>query len=210
MTRGIQEEIREYLQENMGIYIFIIILFSAGVLAGAFLVRGLEGSQHEALQQYFNLFINDCLESQAPEGRVILGQSVKINFQYLFLIWLSGLFVFGFPVAIVLIGWRGFSLGFAVGFLVQRSALRGVLFALGSILPHSLLIIPALIVIAVTGFSFSWLRFKGYLEKRPYPASKRLLPYTAVTILLGLFMMAGCLVEAYISPVFIKLLVPYL
>ncbi len=210
MTHGIKEEIREYLQENMGIYIFIVTLFGAGVLIGALLVRGLEGSQHEALLQYFNQFINDCLESQAPEGRTILGQSVKINFQYLFLIWLSGLFMFGFPVAMFLIGWRGFSMGFAVGFLVRRSALWGVLFALGSILPHSLLIIPVLIIIAVTGFSFSWFKFRGYLERKPYPAGKRLFPYTAITVLLGVLMMAGCLVEAYISPVFLKLLVPYL
>ncbi|HHX87306.1 MAG TPA: hypothetical protein GX693_03885, partial [Firmicutes bacterium] len=62
----------------------------------------------------------------------------------------------------------------------------------------------------VTGFSFSWHRFRSYLEKRPYPARKHLAPYTAVTFLLGILMMAGCLVEAYISPVFIKLLVPLL
>ena len=207
---GIQLEIREYIQKNMGIYILIVILFSAGVLAGAFLVRGLEESQNEALQQYFDLFISSCLENQALEGRAILGQSVKINFQHLFLIWISGLFIFGFPVTAFLVSWRGFSVGFTVGFLVQRSALRGVLFALGSILPHSLLIIPALIVISVTGFSFSWLRFRSYLEKRSYPARKHLFPYTAITFLLGLLMMAGCLVEAYISPVFIRLLVPLL
>ncbi|HHX87611.1 MAG TPA: hypothetical protein GX693_05465, partial [Firmicutes bacterium] len=99
--REIQLEIREYLQKNMGIYILILILFSAGVLAGAFLVRGLGDSQDEALQQYFDLFINSCLESQVPEGRAILGQSVKINFQHLLLIWISGLFIFGFPVAAI-------------------------------------------------------------------------------------------------------------
>ncbi len=208
--RKIQGQIREYLRENMGMYIFMIILFSAGVLAGAFQVRGLGDNQHTVLQQYFDQFVSGCLESQAPEGRLILGQSVKINFQYLFLIWLSGLFMFGFPVAAILIGWRGFSVGFAVGFLVERSALGGVLFALGSILPHSLLIVPALIVIAVTGFSFSWLRFKSRLEKTPYPTGNRLLPYTVFNIFIGMFMMAGCLVEAYISPVFIKLLAPYL
>ena len=208
--RRIQKEIGEYLGENTGIYIFIIVLFIASVLAGAFLVRGLEAGQHETLYHYFNLFITDCLESPALEGRVILGQSVKINLQYLFLIWLSGLFIFGFPLTMILIGWRGFSLGFAVGFLVKRSALRGVLFALGAILPHSLLIVPALIIVTVTGFSFSWLRFKGYLKKEPYPSGRRLLFYTAVNLLLGVLLLAGCLVEAYISPVFMKLLLPYL
>ena len=153
-------------------------------------------------------YLGDCLESRNIEGRVVLGQSLKINFQYLLLIWLCGLFNYGFPVILFLIGWRGFSLGFAVGFLVQRSALRGVLFAMGSILPHSILLVPALIIITVTGFSFSWLKFKHYLEKKSYATGKQFLPYTAMTAMIGILVMAGCLVEAYISPVFIKLLIP--
>ncbi len=207
---GIQEEIREYFRENMGIYIFIILLFTASLMAGALLVRGLETNKYEELQQYFDLYKGDHLESPTIEGRAVLGQSLKINFQYLLFIWLSGLFTYGFPLTLLLIGWRGFSLGFAVGFLVQRSALWGVLFALGSILPHSLLIVPALIIITVTGFSFSWLKFKGYLDKRAPTTGKQILPYTAITLLMGALLMTGCLVEAYISPVFVKLLIPYL
>lgn len=194
----------------MGIYIFIIVLFSLGILTGALLVRGLEDSQSASLDQYFSLFLDSYNGEEMPEGATILGQSLRLNFQYLLIFWLLGFFMFGFPLIIFMIGLRGFSVGFTVGFLVDRAALQGVLLALGSVLPHNLLVIPALIVAAVTGFSFSWLRFKGYLDKRPYPLRKHALPYTLVSITMGLLMLFGSLVEAYITPVFTRLLVPML
>lgn len=204
----IQLEIKEYLRENMGIYILIICLFVVGVLAGALAVRGLDESQRLALNSYFNYFVESFNDPETMNQGAIFRDSLKLNFQYLFLTWILGIFLFGYPLISGLVALRGFSVGFTVGFLVERASFRGILFSMGSVLPHNLLVIPAIVVIAVTGFSFSWLRFRGYLEKRPCSIREHIGPYTLMVFLVGLVLFLGVLTEAYISPVFVKLLIP--
>ncbi len=201
-------EIKEYLRENMGIYIFIAAMFVLGVLAGSLVLRGLDESQRLALNHYFSLFVDSFTDDAAMEQGAIFRQSLKTNFQYLFLCWFLGIFLFGFPFICGLTVLRGFSVGFTVGFLVERASFRGILFALGSVLPHNLIIIPAFLVIAVTGFSFSWLRFRCYLEKRSCSVREHIGPYTLMIFLVGLILFLGILVEAYVTPVFMKLAIP--
>lgn len=204
----IQLEIKEYLRQNLGIYIFIVVLFVLGVLAGALTVRGLDESQQVALNHYFSLYIDSIRGEEQLNQEAIFRQSLRNNFQHLFLIWLLGIFIFGFPLICALNVLRGFSVGFTVGFLVERASLRGVLFTLGSVLPHNLLIIPALMVITVTGFSLSWLRFRSYLAKSPCAVREHIGPYTMMIFLVGMFLFLGVLVETYVSPVFIRMMIP--
>ena len=163
----IRRDLQEYFRENMGTYILITALFTGGVLAGALSLRGLGAEQQLLLNRYFGYFIESFNDPGAVDQGAVFRQALILNFQYLFLTWFMGIFLFGFPIIGGLVGLRGFSLGFTVGFLVQRASLRGVLFAAGSVLPHNLILIPALIAGSVTGFSFSWLRLRCYLEKRP-------------------------------------------
>jgi len=83
-----------------------------------------------------------------------------------------------------------------------------MLFALGSVLPHNLLIIPSLLVIGLTAFSLSWLRFCCHLQKSPCSLREHIAPYTIMIFLAGLALFAGVLIEAYLSPVFIRILIP--
>jgi stage II sporulation protein M len=204
----IRRDLQEYFRENMGTYILITALFTGGVLAGALSLRGLGAEQQLLLNRYFGYFIESFNDSGTVEQGAVFRQALILNFQYLFLTWFMGIFLFGFPIIGGLVGLRGFSLGFTVGFLVQRASLRGVLFAAGSVLPHNLILIPALIAGSVTGFSFSWLRLRCYLEKRPCSLREHLGPYSMMFFLVGLLLAAAVLVEAYISPVFLKLLIP--
>ncbi len=205
--RGMRREIEEYFRENMGIYIVIIALFVGGVLAGALALRGLGEQQLLELNRYFDLFVDGFPESPAGPGG-LFRQALNLNFRYLLLIWFLGLFLYGFPFVAGLVGLRGFSLGFTVGFLVRRNALRGALFATGAVLPHNLILIPTLIIGGMTAFSFSWLRLRSSLEQRPCSLREYIGPYSLMFLLVALFTGTAVFVEAYISPVFVKLLIP--
>ena len=204
----IRQSIKEYLNNKMGIYSFIAALFALGVLIGALTVRGLEESHSAALSQYFNLFLENYGAKGILDQGAVFRQSLRLNFQYLLLTSVLGLFSFGFPFIAGLTVLRGFSVGFTVGFLVEWASFRGVLFAVGSVLPHNLIIIPVIIVLSVTGFSLSWLRFRSYLQKRSGVLRERIGAYMLLVFFVSLALFLGILVEAYISPVFVKLLVP--
>ena len=207
--KGLRRNIQEYFRENRGMYILIIAFFTGGVLAGALALRGLEKNQLLQLNCYFVAFVESLAGgSGAPDQGAIFRQALSLNFRYLLLTWFLGFFVFGFPLVAALVGLRGFSLGFTVGFLVSRDSFKGVLFAAGAVLPHNLILVPSLIIGSATAFSLSLFRLRCYLEKRPSPLREQFGSYSFIFLLIGLLMGAAILIEAYIAPAFIKLLVP--
>ncbi len=201
-----RQEIETYFRENMGIYILITALFAVGVFAGALTLRGLGAELLGQLNLFFDLFVDGFREVPAEQG-TLFWQALGLNFRYLFLTWFLGLFLYGFPLIAGLVGLRGFSLGFTVGFLVRRHALRGALFASGAILPHNLLMIPTLIIGGMTAFSFSWLRLRSSLEQQPCSLREYIGSYSLMFLFVAMLMGAAVFVEAYISPVFVKLLI---
>ncbi len=203
-----RRKIEEYFRNNMGIYILIAALFTGGVLSGALSLRGLGEEQLLQLNRYFMVLAEGLQDCSGTEQGAIFRQALHINFRYLLLISFLGLFPFGFPLIAGLVGLRGFSLGFTVAFLVGRNSLRGVLFAAGAILPHNLILIPAVILGSVTAFSLSWFRLRCALERRPRPLREQLGPYLLILLLTAVLMGAAILVEAYISPLFVKWLIP--
>lgn len=205
----IYDEVINYLRNNVGIYLFIVNLFVAGIILGAFGIRFLDKVQVAELNQFFSYFLHSVNETPLSQG-VILKQSLQNSLRYVGLICFFGLFAAGFLVIIAIVIFKGITIGFAVGFLVERSAIRGMLFCIGTILPHNLFIIPAFIAVAATGFSFSLRRFKSYLQKRSKPLKDNLGKYMLLNAVMVLILLIGAIVEAYITPVFMRLLIPLL
>jgi len=202
-------EIREYLRENMGIYIFVSVLFLLGVLLGGLVVRWLNTETMEHLYYSFSEFMESVKRGEELSPGVVLRTSLKQNLLQVLLFWATGLFALGFPFSLALLIFRGFTIGFTVAFLIEKTSYYGILFSLGIILPHNLLIVPAFLVITVTSFSLSFFNFKEkYLEKNKFNLKMYLASYSLLILLMSLVIILGGLVEAYLSQLFMRLMVP--
>ncbi len=208
MLEEVKGEIREYLRQNMGIYIFITGLFVVGVCTGVALVFLLDAEVMNELDESFNMYVESGYPGEINQAGV-LGEALRHNLAQAVVIWLSGMLAFGFPIPAAIICFRGVTAGFAVAFLIEKAGYYGALLALGTVLPHNLLLIPAFLVISVTGFSLALLNFKErYLYKRSFNLKSYLSSYCLLMLLMLLVVVAGCLVEAYISVVFARLIMP--
>ena len=118
--------------------------------------------------------------------------------------------IVGFPIILGLIFIKGFKLGFAVGFLVQEKAFKGIIFALLSILPQNLLYIPVVVIAGVTSISFSFLILKALLFSRKIPLPNYFLRYSVFMVLLAVVLVGAGFLEAYVTPVFMKAIVSYM
>ena len=85
-----------------------------------------------------------------------------------------------------------------------------ILFSILGILPHNLFTIPGLISIASTGMAFSINSIKEKkLKIRNNNLYFNIINYSVLILLFSILIFVGCLVEAYISPVFLRLLSDY-
>lgn len=206
MLTSMRQNAIAYLRVNLVLYFFIILLFLIGVIFGALAVKTLGEEQKAELITYMKVFFQGLNkgENASLDMGVFVKQVVLNNIKTVALIWLLGLTVIGVPIILFIVFTRGFVIGFTIGFLVNEYVLRGIAFAIVSVIPHNVLLIPAIIIVAVSGVSFSLLIVRNRLRPHRINLSYECMAYTSMAVLMLGVVIIGGLVEGYITPVFMK------
>lgn len=205
-----REVIWGYLKRNFLLYLLTIAIFVFGIMLGAVAVKALTMAQKHELIGYLSQFFTSLESGTLAAKNNLARQALLSNLKTIGLIWLMGITVIGIPIVLAILFTKGFVIGFTVGFLAQEMVLKGVVFSIVAVLPHNLLAIPALIVASVTAISFSTLLIKKKFFKRSHNLQHCFLGYLFLSIGIALVFVLASLVEAYITPVFMKLVSSYL
>ncbi|HOJ12315.1 MAG TPA: stage II sporulation protein M [Clostridiales bacterium] len=209
MINKTRELLGRHIKENSNRYFLLFMAFIIGVSAGAFTVNGLSTLQTEELIHYFQGFIQ-LMEKQRLNSNEILMISLQDNAKIVILLWVLGLTIIGIPFIILLIIIRGFITGFSSGFIIKILGLKGALFNLFAILPKEFVIIPCIIALGVNGINFSLSITKSKSIKQILKENLKMnfIGYSMTTIFFSILILLGILVEAYIVPVFIRIITP--
>lgn len=196
------------MEQQKSLYLFVTVLLMMGVIFGAILVNVLDHSQKEGLLNYLGYFFQELKQNQVADAEIVFQHALGDHLKTLGLLWLLGISVIGMPILLIILFLKGLVMGFTMGFFVNQLGWSGLWFALVSLVPQNLLIIPAMIIVAVMGMHFSLyliknrlLRYRGLL----YP---QFLNFSIVVIAMaGCFLLAS-VIEAYLSPLLMKQIVP--
>ncbi|NLW06403.1 MAG: stage II sporulation protein M, partial [Clostridia bacterium] len=194
-----------HLNEYRVLYLLVIIFFLLGIIAGTVSVHFLEPEQNARLASYLDSILAQ-FDSTAASIDQAFYQVFSSAFKEIGLIWFLGLTVLGMPLIITFIFLKGFILGFTVGLLVLEKAFSGIAFSLLAILPPNLIHIPVIIIAAVLGLAFSLNLLRG---QRYGGGLTGLISYSGLMVLVMLVIMAGGLIEIYLSPVFARVVLNY-
>lgn len=201
----LEDLLQTYLQVNLGLYFFVIILFMLGIIFGALAIKALDGAQKAELFSHLELFIQGIDLTLTSEAGLPLQQSLGGILKTLGLIWILGLLVLGLPLILVILFTKGFALGFTVGFLVQELGWKGVIFSLASVLPPNIFLVPALLIMGVAAISFSLAIIRNRLVLPKQGLYFQILGYGSTAVLAAAMGFIASLIEVYVSPVFINL-----
>jgi stage II sporulation protein M len=198
-----------HILNNKSTYFFLLMTFVAGVSAGAFTVNGLSAMQRDDLATYLQGFLR-LMENQNVNSTELFSVALQENFKLVAVLWILGVTIIGIPFIFILIGIRGFITGFSSGFLINAIGLKGMLFSMMTVLPKELIVVPCIIAIGVNGINFSMKMIK---KKPPVIMIKdnlksNLLSYCFVTGFFSIFIVAAGFLEAYVVPVFIRMIIP--
>lgn len=206
MFKKLNKVLIKHIEGNILTYFFVILFFLIGISSGAFTTKALSEAQNKELIAYLENFFK-VVDTTMIDRLAVLKQSLINNLQTGVLIWILGVTVIGIPIILLLIALRGFIIGFTVGFFIKQMGLKGLVFSIFSLLPQNIIIIPGIIVVGVLGISFSIMLIKNRSNKPRYNnILNQFLVYSTIISIVYIFIALGCLVEAYISPLFIKYL----
>ena len=199
------ELLKEHFMNHIILYFITILSFTIGICAGAFTVNALDGIQAEELYAYLEDFFY-IINGQNIEHGALFRLSLYNNIKMVLLLWLFGITVVGIPFILITIGIKGFGIGFTVGCLIKSFSFQGILFTFLGILPQNLIMIPCYIILAIVCINFSLSMLNNRKNKRhgKHELRTEFLNYCTIVVIILFVLIFGCIVEAYIVPVFIK------
>lgn len=196
-------------KDNLLLYMVIILFLLLGIFAGALGAKTLSSKQEGELIEYLNRFAASFTSVEVEPG-ILVRQSLLTNLKLLGIVWFLGLTVLGAPLILLVIAAKGFYLGFTAGFLIQEKGMAGILLTALALLPQNIFNLPALVAAGVTAASFSFWLFKGRVKERNKKLSQQFLIYTLLLGSLAGFILLGSLLEAYLTPQLIKMVIMYI
>lgn len=200
------------LKDQTPLYVFVTVLFLMGVVFGALMVNALTLEQQQDLSRYLgDFFTTFNQDSSGSSGLSSFWSIAILNLKWLGLIWILGLSVIGLPGILILDFLKGVLIGFSVGCLVGQFTWKGMLFALVSVAPHNLVLIPVLLICSVAAVTFSLGIIRSrVLLKGHSSLSKPFLNYTGLVLGLSLLILGISSFETWVTPVLIGWVAPVL
>ncbi|NLC68080.1 MAG: stage II sporulation protein M [Clostridiaceae bacterium] len=209
MLYKIQEILYKHFRNNVNRYFSLFMMLIIGISAGAFTVNGLSAVQNEELVNYFAGFLK-IMGNQKVNSSELLIISLQENAKLVALLWISGVTIIGIPFIYLLVLSKGFAIGFSSGFIMQTMGIKGILFGLLTLLPKEIIILPCIIALGVNGMNFSLNIIKSKSIKQALKQNLKMdfLGYSLCTVFFSVFILIAVLIEAYILPVFIRMITP--
>ncbi len=207
-SRKIKQIIIEHVANNKKEYTIVILLFIIGIFFGVFFVNNMQESPKEEIQTYINNFIEKMKSLQNIDNATLLKNSIIQNAIFAILIWFFGTTVIGLPIVFGLVLYRGFCLGYTISsFITILGIGKGITFILASLLFQSLLTIPAILGLAVSGFKL----YKSIIKDKAKENIKlEIARHTIFSLIMIAILLLASVVEIFISTNLMKILVKYL
>lgn len=192
-----------HLRRRAALYAAVAVLFAAGAVAGALSAGDINPQHRQELTLYVRQ-VQQSLDARPELADLLRRATWEHGVRTVGLMWLLGLSLIGAPFILGIVFMRGFGLGFTAAFLVKEGVLPGLALTLAGVTPHHLFLIPGVLLAGGAALSFSAVAAAIIMGRRQLSAFSQ---FVATTLLCGLgfgLLVAGSLVEAYMTPVLIK------
>ncbi len=205
------QSFRQAFKDQTMLYVFVGVLFLVGVLFGALMVNALSLEQQQEMARYLNHFFVNVQDGGETMNQSSYWSIAALHLKWIGLIWILGLSVIGLPGILILDFLKGVLIGFTVGYLVGQYSWKGLLFALVSIAPQNLFIIPVLMMCSVAAITFSLYIIRDrFIMNRGGSMVKPFASYAMLTFFMVLLTLGVASFETWVTPAMMRWVTPML
>lgn len=204
----IKETIIEHIVNNNKEYIIITLILIIGIFLGVFLTNNTSDNNIQETKKYIDTFIENIKNTSNINFMGLLKNSMLTYIILATTIWFFGTTVIGIPIVFGIILYKGFSLGYTISICINILGIqKGIAFIFSTIFLQNLLIIPATIAIAVSGFKL----YKSIVKDRRKNNIKfEILRHTIFSLIMTFILCLASLIEIFISTNILKAIINYI
>ncbi|HHD2752311.1 TPA: stage II sporulation protein M [Clostridium perfringens] len=195
----------ESLKENKITFLWVLLFFLVGIVLGSYTVYYMSDFNRVEITNYFNNFLG-FLNGNSVAYTSILVDSIKNVLPMVVIIILLGYTAVGIPVILMMDLAKGYVIGFTFSLIVSILGGKGLMLVLSGLMLQNLIFIPIIMLISILAIKHSMTKLKmgASRERMKLDISKAYLNFQG---LLSLFIISGILIETYISPNLIRLVI---
>ncbi|XZI57034.1 stage II sporulation protein M [Clostridium perfringens] len=195
----------ESLKENKITFLWVFLFFLVGIVLGSYTVYYMSDFNRVEITTYFNNFL-EFLGGNSVSYTSILVDSIKSILPMVAIIVLLGYTAVGTPIILMMDLAKGYVIGFTFSLIVSMLGSKGVMLVLSGLMLQNLIFIPIIMLISVLAIRHSVTKLKmGVSRDRVKLDVSR--AYLNFQGLLSLIIISGILIETYISPNLIRLVI---
>ena len=193
---------------NKKINLFIITILIIGIISGSiFLMLASATDKTTVITQIKNFFTN--ISNNSLDNGLALKNSLIINYLFIGSIWILGLSTIGIIINIFLTYIKGFLVGFSISSIFLTYGYKGILASILYTFPSQILNIIVVSTLSIYSIMFAKNLFKIILSKNNTNNRLMLKKYTVILMLCIIISFISSLLEIYLFPNLLKLVIKY-
>ena len=179
----------EFIKENIKTYLILTIIFFIGLTLGVIFVNNANETQANQISGYINNYQISTKE--------LLKNSIINNVGIAVLLWFLGSTVIGFPLIYVVVGYKGYCIGYTVSSVMATVGTgKGIIFIIATMLIQNIIYIPTILTLSVSGIKLYRLIME---DRRRENIKLQILKHTIFSILMLILLLISSLLETYVS-----------
>ena len=207
-TLKLKDIIVNHIASNSKEYIIVTLLFIIGIFLGVLFVNNIKNDEFDSVQNYITTFIQKFKENPNIDSCELLKTSIIKNLILALSLWFFGTTVIGIPIVFGILIYRGFCLGYTISTFISTIGIaKGLAFVFSNMLLQTVIFIPAILAISVSGFKL----YKSIVkDKRKENVKIEIIRHTIFSALMTILLCLSSVVEVFVSNNLLKIIVKYL
>lgn len=206
MTNKINN-IKKIIFPRKKINIFSVCILLLGVIAGAIFVNIIGFNDKNLVLDKIKLFI-DNINSGSINTSILFKNSITINLLYIILIWIFGITMVGLIFNFLLLFIKGFIFSFSISSFILTYGYKGTILSFIYLLFGQLLNIIVILMVSIYSIMISIDLLKLiFKDNKNNLIKKQLKNYILILLIAIIISVISALIETFILPAFIKLLI---
>ena len=207
-TLKLKDIIVNHIASNSKEYIIVTLFFIIGIFLGVLFVNNIKNDEFDSVQNYITTFIQKFKENPNIDSGELLKTSIIKNLILALSLWFFGTTVIGIPIVFGILIYRGFCLGYTISTFISTIGIaKGLAFVFSNMLLQTVIFIPAILAISVSGFKL----YKSIVkDKRKENVKIEIIRHTIFSALMTILLCLSSVVEVFVSNNLLKIIVKYL
>ena len=192
-----RKKIENHIKENIKEYLIFALILIIGIFIGTMVLNNSNEMQRQEISGYLNDFTSQIKEGSRVSYSNMLFEIIKNDVKLVFLITFLSVSIVGVPALYIIIGYKGFSLGYTIAAISATFGTgKGLLFSISLMLFNKIIEIPAIFYLALNGIKM----FKAIIKDRSKENIKyAVVKYAGNLIIAIIMLLISAFLETYLS-----------